>query len=615
MFCPTDGIPLEPSSPSFEADPYLGSVIHDDIELVSIAGVGAMGRVYRAHQRGIDRNVAVKILHRELSGNTHVSERFTREAKIASKLQHAHVVEVYLAGQLDDGALYIVMEYLDGLSLAAALRAAGGAFPLERALPIALQICDAVGEGHARGIVHRDLKPENIMLIRRAETTDWVKVLDFGIARLHLGEQTFETAAGLIFGTARYISPEGAQGSKVGPPGDVYSLAVVLYQMLSGRTPFDAEQAVGLLVKHIHEPPPPLDASIPPSIAELILENLSKDPSRRAPTARAFGAAIANAARLANVTLADVGVRARMNLSAPSPSSGDAAFEITDVALTPAPTPSQPSAVASNSRPLGVSSGALPVLNSDASFPLPAVAPARRLGSPLVTVLAFALGVALTVITMQQLATRQDTARLDHIRKARHALANSRYVEPQGDNVRDLVAYGLTRWPSDPDLENIRSDAAHEVVTRAIAARSGGDVLGARELAKTALELDPTDRTAKLLRDQYDDEAATSTSDAGGQNFGPQVSLEIPGGRVRPGSRIELVANIFMGGRDESVHGTQFVVTGPGLAPEGLILTVSGKPPYRTGFSPPRIGTYDIEFEATVEGATLRAERSLTASY
>src|SRR5689334_23473001 len=117
-----------------------------------------MGKVYRAHQRGIDRDVAVKILHRELSGNTALVQRFQREAKIASKLQHPHVVDVYLAGQLPDGALYIVMEYLDGLSLAAALSSSNDVFSLERTIPIALQICDAVGEGHSRGIVHRDLK-------------------------------------------------------------------------------------------------------------------------------------------------------------------------------------------------------------------------------------------------------------------------------------------------------------------------------------------------------------------------------------------------------------------------------------------------------------------------
>ena len=251
-FCPDDGAPLEELDlvppPS---DPYLGKVIAGDIEVRSVAGAGAMGRVYRAWQRGIERDVAVKILHRELGSNTSLVSRFHREAKIASKLQHPHVVEVYMAGQLPDGAMYIVMEYLDGMSLASALASAGGHFPLERAIPIALQICDAVGEGHARGIIHRDLKPENVMLVRRADTSDWVKVLDFGIARVNLGDQSMETAAGLIFGTARYISPEGAQGAPVGPPADVYSIATMIYQMFAGRTPFQADTAVALLVKQI----------------------------------------------------------------------------------------------------------------------------------------------------------------------------------------------------------------------------------------------------------------------------------------------------------------------------------------------------------------------------
>ena len=145
--------------------------------------------------------------------------RFHREAKVASRLAHPNVVHVLLTGQLPDGALYIVMEYLDGLSLQSALGAAGGAMPLPRALHIALQLCDAAGEAHAQGVVHRDLKPENVMLVKRADDPDYVKVLDFGIARLNWGEQSMATAAGLIFGTARYISPEGAQGEKVGAAG------------------------------------------------------------------------------------------------------------------------------------------------------------------------------------------------------------------------------------------------------------------------------------------------------------------------------------------------------------------------------------------------------------
>ena len=260
-FCPNDGMHLE--AQGVGADPYIGMVVSGDIELKSVLGIGAMGAVYRAHQRSIDRDVAVKILHHELSGNAQLVRRFHREAKIASRLQHPHVVEVHLVGQLPDGSLYIVMEFLDGSSLAEALEAAGGALPLQRALAITRQISEAVGEGHALGIVHRDLKPENVMLVRRGDDPDWVKVLDFGIARLELGDQSMETAAGRVLGTARYISPEGAAGAPVGPPGDVYAIATILYQMLAGRTPFDAPAALGLLVKHAHEAPPPLRSVAP----------------------------------------------------------------------------------------------------------------------------------------------------------------------------------------------------------------------------------------------------------------------------------------------------------------------------------------------------------------
>ena len=170
-------------------DPYVGKEILGHIEIRQLVGLGAMGRVYRAFQKGIDRDVAVKILHRELSANQMHVSRFHREAKVASRLQHPNVVHCILTGQLPDGSLYIVMEYLDGLSLQSALGAAGGAMPLPRALHVALQLCDAAGEAHVQGVVHRDLKPENVMLVKRADDPDYVKVLDFGIARLNWGEQ------------------------------------------------------------------------------------------------------------------------------------------------------------------------------------------------------------------------------------------------------------------------------------------------------------------------------------------------------------------------------------------------------------------------------------------
>ena len=310
LFCPNDGAPLAASPRAVsadQADPYIGTEISGHIVIKSLAGSGAMGRVYRAYQTGIERDVAVKILHRELSANAQLVQRFHREAKVASRLSHPNVVHVHLAGQLPDGALYIVMEYLDGLSLQSALAAEGGAMEMSRALHIALQICDAVGEAHAQGVVHRDLKPENVMLVRRGADDDFVKVLDFGIARLNWGEQSMATAAGLIFGTARYISPEGAQGDTVGPSGDVYSVATLVYQMLAGRTPFEGDQAVALLVQQIHDPPPALRSIqragyVPEPIAQVIMKNLAKDPFAREPDARALGRALLDAAKLAGLS-------------------------------------------------------------------------------------------------------------------------------------------------------------------------------------------------------------------------------------------------------------------------------------------------------------------------
>ena len=329
LFCPNDGSPLsiaQPGDPSVQVgapDPYQGRELLGHIEIRQLVGVGAMGRVYRAFQQGIDRDVAVKILHRELSANAQLVARFHREAKVASRLLHPNVVGVHLAGQLPDGAMYIVMEYLDGLSVQSALAAAGGAFDLPRALHVALQLCDAIGEAHATGVVHRDLKPENVMLVRRGADPDFVKVLDFGIARLNWGEQSMATAAGLIFGTARYISPEGAQGEAVGPTGDVYAAATLVYQMLSGRTPFEGEQAVALLVQQIHDPPPPLRsisraAYVPEPIAQVVMRNLAKDPLQREPDGRALGRALLEAAKAAGLSAEDFVSRPLMQSARPS---------------------------------------------------------------------------------------------------------------------------------------------------------------------------------------------------------------------------------------------------------------------------------------------------------
>jgi serine/threonine-protein kinase len=315
LFCPKDGTPLASArtatlaAVSAEGDPYIGLELSGQIRIKHLVGIGSMGRVYRAFQGGIDRDVAVKILHRELSGNAELVARFHREAKVASRLVHANVVQVLMTGSVPNGQdarvggeLYLVMEHLDGLSLLSALTAAGDALPLPRALHIALQLCDAVGEAHAQGIVHRDLKPENVMLVPRGDDPDYVKVLDFGIARLDWADRGMSTQAGLIFGTAKYISPEGAEGQSVGPAADVYSLATILYQCLAGRTPFEGDSPVALLVQHTHAPPPDLRSIarasyVPQPIATVVMGALAKKPGDRPQNARQLGRDLVAAAR------------------------------------------------------------------------------------------------------------------------------------------------------------------------------------------------------------------------------------------------------------------------------------------------------------------------------
>jgi len=327
LFCPEDGTPLAnvrgTAISNAEVDLYVGLELAGQIRIKHLIGIGSMGRVYRAFQGGIERAVAVKILHRELSGNTELVGRFHREAKIASRLSHPNVVSVLMTGSIPHkgdprvgGEMYLVMEYLDGMSLLSALAAAGtggvpSALPLSRALHISIQVCEAVAEAHAQGIVHRDIKPENVMLIRRGDDPDFVKVLDFGIARLDGTDRDTATQAGLIFGTAKYISPEGAEGKPVTPAADVYSIATVLYQCLAGRTPFEADSPVQILLQHMHTAAPDLRSIarasyVPVPIAAVIMRNLSKKPEQRAQDARAFGKDLVAAVRESGLDPDDV---------------------------------------------------------------------------------------------------------------------------------------------------------------------------------------------------------------------------------------------------------------------------------------------------------------------
>jgi serine/threonine protein kinase len=250
-------------------------------------GRGGMGTVYRATHLGLERPVAVKIIKQEFASDRDVSDRFLREARTMAKLRHRHAAMIFDAGNLPDGRHFIIMEFVEGTTLSEAL-VRDGRFSPERAVKIAVQICDVLEEAHHLGIIHRDLKPSNIMLNERG-----VCVLDFGVAKVLVtsAESTAThatTGSGQLVGTPRYMSPEQCLGQRVGARSDLYSLGVVLYEMLAGRPPFIDPLPSAVLVKQATAPPPPLPQlrpDIPKQLALAVHTLLAKRPEDRPRTA------------------------------------------------------------------------------------------------------------------------------------------------------------------------------------------------------------------------------------------------------------------------------------------------------------------------------------------
>ncbi len=280
-FCPVDGALVTQAV----QDPNLDRVLMGQFELREIAGRGAMGTVYRAYQRTMDRIVAVKILRSEIVKEPGVLRRFLREARAAARLQHPNIVTVHMVGETEDGVPYLVMEHIDGVSLEAICEAQGPQ-PLARVISFGRQIAAALSEAHSLGIVHRDLKPANILVTDRSRTPDLVKVLDFGIAKLINTEadQSMMTADGTIFGTPHYIAPEQASGGDLDHRADIYSLGCILFRLATGVLPFEGTQSMQVVLKHLREEPPrprSIDPQIPQALEDLILACLQKSRDRR----------------------------------------------------------------------------------------------------------------------------------------------------------------------------------------------------------------------------------------------------------------------------------------------------------------------------------------------
>jgi serine/threonine-protein kinase len=266
-----------------------GAQIDGRYKIVSRLGSGGMADVYLAEDQQLGRKVALKLLHRRFSADPGFVERFRREAQAAAGLQHPNIVSVYDRGTYEE-TYYIAMEYLPGRSLKQLIRDQAPLEPV-RAIDLTIQILQAARFAHRHGVIHRDLKPHNVIV----DDSDHAKVTDFGIARAGASDMT-ET--GSIMGTAQYLSPEQAQGHAVSASSDLYSVAVVLYELLTGRVPFDAESAVTIALKHVSESPTAptrVNASVPLELEQVVMWALNKNPADRPQQADQFIAALERA--------------------------------------------------------------------------------------------------------------------------------------------------------------------------------------------------------------------------------------------------------------------------------------------------------------------------------
>src|SRR3954471_20154044 len=271
------------------ADIAEGAVVDGRYTIVRRIGSGGMADVYCAQDSQLGRQIALKVLHRRFARDREFVERFRREASAAAGLQHPNVVGVFDRGEYD-GTYYIAMEFLPGRTLKELIRDEA---PLDqlRAIDFAIQILQAASFAHRRGVIHRDFKPHNVIVGDDGR----LKVTDFGIARAGASEMT-ET--GSIMGTAAYLSPEQAQGQRVGAPSDLYSIGVIVYEMLTARVPFTGESAVSIALKHVSEEPPPLRSLRPdvhPRLEQAVGRALLKDPAQRFASADEFIAALQEA--------------------------------------------------------------------------------------------------------------------------------------------------------------------------------------------------------------------------------------------------------------------------------------------------------------------------------
>lgn len=294
-YCPEDGTPLVDVDPDVSHDPLIGQTLDHRWDILSKLGEGSMGAVYLASQRSMRRAVAIKTLRPALSHDANFVQRFFREAQVASSLANPHCVTLYDFGKTHDNLLYFAMEYLEGTTLHE--RIYRSPLSLQDILTIGLQITVALAAAHDQKIIHRDLKPENIWLLSMPDNAIFVKVLDFGIAKV-LDDKVQMTRAGDIYGTPSYMSPEQCRGKEIDARSDLYSLGCVLYEMLVGRAPFESDNIMDIVLAQMNTAPTPVQLAstrtdLPADLVDLCMELLEKSPADRPATASEVGQRLA----------------------------------------------------------------------------------------------------------------------------------------------------------------------------------------------------------------------------------------------------------------------------------------------------------------------------------